>query len=45
MLSAHFDGIGDQAGNRLPSALDNASGVIVLDRVMDRLAAAGERPL
>ena len=44
VLSAHSDGIGDQAGNRLPGALDNASGVIVLDRVLDRLASAGERP-
>jgi len=34
ILSAHFDGVGDQAGIRLPCALDNASGVAILDEVM-----------
>jgi len=38
LLSAHFDGMGDQIGNRLPGALDNASGVIVLDMAMQRIA-------
>ena len=38
ILSAHFDGAGDQAGNRLPCALDNASGVAVMDLVLSQMA-------
>lgn len=38
ILSAHFDGAGDQAGNRLPCALDNASGVSVVDLVISQMA-------
>ncbi|MCL2867673.1 MAG: M28 family metallopeptidase, partial [Clostridia bacterium] len=38
ILSAHFDGVGDQAGIRLPCALDNASGAAVLDEVLKRMA-------
>lgn len=38
ILSAHFDGAGDQAGNRLPCALDNASGVAAVDLVLSQMA-------
>ena len=38
ILSAHFDGVGDRAGVRLPCALDNASGVAMLDEAMRRMA-------
>lgn len=34
IISAHFDGVGDQMGVRLPSALDNASGVAVVNEIM-----------
>ncbi len=38
VVSTHFDGLGDQAGNRLPGALDNASGVTAVDAAMRALA-------
>ena len=38
IVSAHFDGAGDQAGNRLPCALDNASGVSAVDLVLNQMA-------
>ena len=38
VISAHFDGVGDQAGNRLPCALDNASGVAAVELVMSQMA-------
>ncbi len=40
VLSAHFDGAGDQAGNRLPCALDNASGVAAVDLVLSQMTGA-----
>lgn len=40
VVSAHFDGAGDQAGNRLPCALDNASGVAAADLALSQLTAA-----
>ncbi|AIG74355.1 aminopeptidase-like protein [Amycolatopsis japonica] len=48
LLTAHFDGVGDDPGQRLPAAADNASGVaVVLEaaRVLVRLlpASAGLR--
>jgi hypothetical protein len=30
LLTAHFDGVGDDSGQRLPAAADNASGVAVI---------------
>ncbi len=38
VLSAHFDGVGEQGGNRLPGAMDNASGVAAVDWVAAQMA-------
>ncbi|MFB4284054.1 M28 family peptidase [Nonomuraea sp. MTCD27] len=41
LLTAHFDGVGDDPERRLPAAADNASGVAVVLEVARVLVAAG----
>lgn len=41
LLTAHYDGVGDDPGQRLPAAADNASGVAVVVEAARLLAPAG----
>ncbi|MFB4263166.1 M28 family metallopeptidase [Nonomuraea sp. GTA35] len=41
LLTAHFDGVGDDPARRLPAAADNASGVAVVLEVARALVTAG----
>lgn len=44
LLTAHFDGVGDDPGRRLPAAGDNASGVAVILEVARALRRSRRRP-
>jgi Zn-dependent M28 family amino/carboxypeptidase len=44
VLTAHYDGVGDDPAHRLPSAADNASGVAVVLEVARVLASLPYRP-
>jgi aminopeptidase YwaD len=44
VISAHYDGVGDDPGRRLPSSADNGSGVAVLVEVARVLATSAWRP-
>jgi len=44
VITAHYDGVGDDPGRRLPSAADNGSGVAVLLELARVLAASAWRP-
>src|SRR5207244_8207812 len=47
LVTAHYDGVGDEPGMRLPGAADNASGVAAMLAAAGALVGAGQpqRPI